>query len=394
MRLAWWNDARWVTLAAVLQTGCSWFAHDDEDDGGGGTADDTGGEASSASATASGSASASGGVDETGGSGQCYQSTTVGCTSLSWEDVVGIIQTIYLFQDSYYGYTEAEALALAEQLYDDGVVAGEWLRIVTLQDLGNGTWRAHVGVAAPDGLPPTDLDPAAFSVSLDGAAAIAPTTAYRLGEADPDDVHVELSVVIDDSGSIADCDANFVMAGVSHLFETLPPIYASSLIKFADDVYMAQARTDDASALSDAMQTFCTDRGATSLWDAIDLGLDDLPEFEGLRTVVVFTDGLDNDSSVTLGNVIDEAQAKKVPVFVLGLGLADMFALSNLALDTGGGLVYIHSGEQAETGFELVTSFVSDSWVIEFTADAPFESVQIAATLPGGETVQDGASPP
>jgi len=68
-----------------------------------------------------------------------------------------------------------------------------------------------------------------------------------------------------------------------------------------------------------------------------------------------------------------------------------VLALSKLAIDAGGGLVYIPSGEQGPTGFELITSFVSDSYVIELEPDA--RQVEIAATLAGGEVVADGASP-
>jgi hypothetical protein len=389
------STLRGGVAAWLAVTGCIFTSGGSNGSGGSDGADTSGTAGSSDDAGPVTAASAnSGGADETGGAMQCYGDTTAGCTSLSWSTIVGIIDAIYLFQNSYYGYSKAEALALAEQLYDEGVVPGEWLRVVTLQDLGDGRWRAHVAVASPDGHPDPSVATGAFTVALDGGEAVAPAAAYVLGDADPGEVHLELSVVIDDSGSIADCDANFVIAGVSHLFETIPPVYSASLVKFADDVSMAQARTDDADALANAMRTYCTDRGSTSLWDAIAMGLDDLPDSDGMRAVMVFTDGLDNDSTATLDDVVDAAKAGGVPVFVIGLGLADMFALSTLAIDTGGALVYIPSGKQGLTAFELVTGFVSDSYVVEFEAPAGFDSVRVAATLAGGETVSDAAGPP
>jgi hypothetical protein len=370
---------------ALAMPACLW---------GSGSGSGTGGADESSSSDDGGGSSATSGADTTGGEGSCYGDSEIGCTSLSWNDIAAIIETLYLFDDSYYGYTKSEAIALAHQLYDEGVVPGAWLRVIALQDLGDGRWRAHVAVAGPDGHAFGDLDASAFAVALDDGDAIAPALAYPLGDADPDDVHAELSVIVDDSGSITDCDAAFVQEGVTHLFETVPPIYAASLIKFADDVYTAQARTEDTDALAHAMASYCSDRGSTSLWVAIEAGVSDLPSFAGLRTVMVFTDGLDNDSDATLSAVIDHAQAERVPVIVIGLGLADMFALSKLARETGGGLVYIHSGQQALTAFEVATSFVSDSYVVEVEADVPFESIRFTATLEGGETVSDAASPP
>ncbi|HWB78509.1 MAG TPA: VWA domain-containing protein [Nannocystaceae bacterium] len=384
---------------ALAMPACLWSSGSASNSGGadesGSSSDDDGnGNGSATQASSATQGSGASGADTTGGEGSCYGDSDVGCTSLSWNDIATIIEALYLFDDSYYGYTKSEALELAHQLYDEGVVPGAWLRVLALQDLGNGRWRAHVAVAGADGHAVGDLDPSAFDVSFDGGDAIAPAVAYPLGEADPDDVHAELSVIVDDSGSITDCDAAFVQAGVTQLFDTVPPIYAASLIKFADDVYTAHARTEDTTALADAMASYCTDRGSTSLWDAIEAGVSDLPAFEGLRTVIVFTDGLDNDSDTSLSAVIDHAQAERVPVIVIGLGLADMFALSRLALETDGGLVYIHSGQQALTAFEVATSFVSDSYVVEVEADVPFESIRFTATLQGGATVSDAASPP
>lgn len=372
---------------ALAMPACLWGS-------GSGSGSGSGGADESSSSDDGVGSSPTSGADTTGGEGSCYGDSAIGCTSLSWNDIAAIIETLYLFDDSYYGYTKSEATALAHQLYDEGVVPGAWLRVIALQDLGDGRWRAHVAVAGPDGHALGDLDASAFAVALDDGDAVAPALAYPLGDADPDDVHAELSVIVDDSGSITDCDAAFVQEGVTHLFETVPPIYAASLIKFADDVYTAQARTEDTDALAHAMASYCTDRGSTSLWDAIEAGVDDLPSFAGLRTVMVFTDGLDNDSDTTLSAVIAHAQAERVPVIVIGLGLADMFALSKLARDTGGGLVYIHSGQQALTAFEVATSFVSDSYVVEVDADVPFASIRFTATLEGGETVSDAASPP
>lgn len=379
------SNHRGILAALFAATGCIFTSTGGSGSGSG--ADTTGGDTEDAPSPSGADA------DVTGDPAQCYGDTRVGCTSLSWSTIETIIEAIYLFDDSYYGYSKSAAYDVAEQLYEDGVVAGEWLRVVSLQEIGDGRWRAHVAVAAPDGHADPTVEPSAFTIAIDGGEAVAPASAYVLGDADPDDVHAELSLVIDDSGSIQDCDANFVIEGVSHLFATVPPVYAASLLKFADEVIVAHERTDDADALAQAMRSVCTDRGATSLWDAIDAGIADLPDGDGLRAVVVFTDGLDNDSTVTLDEVVAHANAEHVPVFVLGLGLADMFALSSLALDTGGGLVYIPSGEQVLTGFEQVTAFLAHSYVVEFEAPEGFDAVRIGATLGGGEAVSHGVSP-
>src|SRR5262245_18063514 len=76
------------------------------DESGSSEDDGNGSGTQSSSATQGSGATAASGADTTGGEGSCYGDSEVGCTSLSWSDIATIIEALYLFDDSYYGYTK------------------------------------------------------------------------------------------------------------------------------------------------------------------------------------------------------------------------------------------------------------------------------------------------
>jgi len=340
-----------------------------------------------------------GGEKDAGGQGQgdagpwnddtCYMDTKVGCSEISWTDVQNAIDILYALDDQYAGYTKDEALDIAHTVYENGVYPEAYLRILDVENLGSGRWRAFVVVTGADGLPAHDLSKDDFQLALDGGVPAPPDTATTLGEIDTGSTVVDLSVAVDDSGSILDCDANFVALGLAYLFETLPPVYTAELVKFESIVHLAQERTSDGDLLANAMLSYCTSRGSTALWDGVARGISDLPGESPLRAVVVFTDGLENASSHSYDDVATEARAAGAPVFSLGLGFADIFTLLNLARDTGGGFVYINSGERILDGFKTITDFILNTYVVEWTSDAPFGGVDVTVQVSATDTVTD-----
>jgi hypothetical protein len=367
---------------------CSCFPEFDDGGGGGqsGTGTDGGSDSGDPSAGSATNATASDSGDSAGtsaGNEDCYEDTTVGCTEVTWATIVETIDLLYLLQDTYYGYDKQEALDVARAVYDNGVYPQSYLSIVSAYPIEAG-FRVHIVVTDPDGFPVTDLAPADFELVVDGGDPADPESLTELEDVDPaqTDLDLDFSIVIDDSGSVADCDANFVAQGLAFLFDNIPAVYQASLVKFASEVFVAQERTDDPSALVQAVLGFCTDRGSTALWDAISIGTNDLPHQDGFEAVVVFTDGLDNNSSTTLSEVVSEANATSTPVLVLGLGLPDIFALLELADGTSGAFVYVNSGQRVLEGFETLTDFVRHSYVIDLPAEPA--SLEVRATLPSG----------
>ncbi|MCZ7586459.1 MAG: VWA domain-containing protein [Deltaproteobacteria bacterium] len=304
----------------------------------------------------------------------------------------GDSRAVLNFDDTYLGLSKSEALDVAKAYYDHGVYPEAFLRVLNVEDRGGGTWRATVTVTEPDGRPAENLTPADFTVSTNGGDAAAPATATTVAQLSEDDLDLRAPIVVDDSGSITDCDAKFVADGLGYLYGALPHFYEFSLIKFGSNVRMVQDWTSDADALAAAQWNLC-ENGLTSLWDALDLALgESVNDGRGLDVVFLFSDGVDNDSAKTVDNVIAQSQQKNVPVFTVALGFADIFALGKLALATHGGLVYVPHGEKVLQGFETLTAFILKSYVIEWTADESVVSIEITADLGEDGTVSGGFS--
>ncbi len=319
----------------------------------------------------------------------CYENTSFGCSHISWSDVENIIDTVYLLRDTYNGYTKDEALSLARRIYDNGVYPKAYLNIVAVQELANNRHRAYLIATGANGYPAVGLNAMDFDIELSNGEIFSPLNVRHIADLSGDEIQANIAVVIDDSGSVQDCDANFVAEGLSHLFKTLPPMYSAELIKFESEVYIARDWTTNGHALANSMLTYCTNRSSTALWDGLYKGINDLPDEGDINAVVVFTDGLNNDSLHTFNQVVSAAEAKGVPVLVAALGLADIFAMFDLAIGTGGGFVYIPTGEEILDAFEILTSFITEAYVIEWETSTDFDTVKIQARLEDNNSIAD-----
>lgn len=331
----------------------------------------------------SGPGSGDGGSDDH----SCYGDARVGCQVFTWEDITKAIELVYGVDENYYGYDQEEATDLARELFDNGVVSGARIGIVRVAGPQD-TERFVVSVSDETGFPAKGLtvDQIGFAA---GDEAVPAARVVRLGDATTSDLHMRLSVIVDDSGSIRDCDANFIADGLAFLFGELPPIYEAELIKFESEIQQASEFSSDGEVLQEAALTTCTDRGKTSLWDATQLGVEHLGATGAggeLELAVVITDGFDNDSSATAGSVIDAAVDANVPVLVVGIGFVDPFSLLTVAAETSGGFVYVPTGDKAAEALENATGFVTDAYVVDLAAGT--EATEIVVVLNDDTTLR------
>lgn len=312
----------------------------------------------------------------------CYSGSRAGCQDISWSTIEIAIEGAFatLGAERYHGYTKADAKATARALYDHGTLPGARLSLFHARTVDGKTSRVLASVLDAAGRPQAGLAAPAFDVG-----GSSPSRVLRLGDATRDDVRLRIATVVDDSGSIGDCDAQFVADGLAHLFEVAPPVYEAELVKFATDVETVRPFTSDAAALASTARGSCTDRGATSLWDAVQVGLADLRAStdDHVPILVVFSDGLDNDSRASFADVAAAAAAGRVPTLVAGLGSADPFALGDLARVTGGAFVYAPSGDRALDLFRTLTSVLVEAYVV----DVPPGAATLTVRLPDGQTL-------
>jgi Ca-activated chloride channel family protein len=115
----------------------------------------------------------------------------------------------------------------------------------------------------------------------------------------------------------------------------------------------------------------------TRLWDAVGASLDELKGIDGRKVVLVFTDGDDTESKISLGNVIERARADEVMIYAIGLE-SNYFngqrqvrtkpdsGLRKIADETGGGYFELTKASELASTFTKVAQELHSQYVIGF----------------------------
>jgi len=115
----------------------------------------------------------------------------------------------------------------------------------------------------------------------------------------------------------------------------------------------------------------------TRLWDAVGASLDELKGIDGRKVVLVFTDGDDTESKISLGNVIERARVDEVMIYAIGLE-SNYFngqrqvrtkpdsGLRKIADETGGGYFELTKASDLAPTFTKVAQELHSQYVIGF----------------------------
>jgi Ca-activated chloride channel family protein len=116
----------------------------------------------------------------------------------------------------------------------------------------------------------------------------------------------------------------------------------------------------------------------TRLWDAVDESIRKLEPIEGRKVLVVFTDGADTASRRDLDDVLQEARAKEVMVYSVGLeteiGIGPNRqrsspdrGLRKLSEETGGGFFLLKKQDELGPTFTRVAQELHSQYVLGFS---------------------------
>ena len=125
----------------------------------------------------------------------------------------------------------------------------------------------------------------------------------------------------------------------------------AGVIVFADTIKQFRRITNDKDSLI-AIIDQAEARGRTALYDAIMSGIRETKFERGRRSIVVYTDGIDNQSTHTHETVIDSATAYQIPVYTIALGDSTREEELQLVAAKTGGLFF-----KAATAKEMITIF-------------------------------------
>jgi Ca-activated chloride channel family protein len=134
----------------------------------------------------------------------------------------------------------------------------------------------------------------------------------------------------------------------------------------------------------------------TRLWDAVDESIRHLEVVPGRRAMLVFTDGADTASRRDLDDVMQQARAKEVMVYSIGLETEIFYGrrqrsspdrgLKKLSEETGGGFFLLKKEAELGPTFTRVAQELHSQYVIGFSPavlDGKVHKLEVKVKKPG-----------
>jgi len=155
------------------------------------------------------------------------------------------------------------------------------------------------------------------------------------------------AVTMDLSGSMGGTQITCMKNGVNTYVNKMGANDISEIIKFATTVQVVQAFTNDKTLLTNAVgANWSGTGGSTALYQSIYQSLQDINAIQSsqfIRSVIAFTDGGENASSISRAAMISYALTNGLPIYTIGLydSISNLTSspakdLRNIADTTGG----------------------------------------------------------
>jgi Ca-activated chloride channel family protein len=187
---------------------------------------------------------------------------------------------------------------------------------------------------------------------------------------------INVVVMLDTSGSMTLTIDLLKQAAEQFLIRLLPDDKAR-VGAFNDKIQFNARWSNDRDQLITDVKNLDYGNG-TRLWDAVGASLDELKGIDGRKVILVFTDGDDTESRLSLGNVIERARADEVMIYAIGLE-SNYFngqqrvrtkpdsGLRKIADETGGGYFELTKASDLAPTFTKVAQELHSQYVIGFT---------------------------
>ena len=170
---------------------------------------------------------------------------------------------------------------------------------------------------------------------------------------------LSLMFLIDASGSMQKY-IDVVQSSASRFVDRLHDDDRAGVVAFSDHAVQTTPMTDNKKKVQKGLFEI-KPRGFTALYDTVDKGTQVLANCPGKKAIILVTDGKDDDgtgvplSRATRDQVIEQARAWRIPVFIIGIGEEiSVPNLQKLARETGGEFLFAPSGEDVDTLYTIV----------------------------------------
>lgn len=178
---------------------------------------------------------------------------------------------------------------------------------------------------------------------------------------------MHLGVMVDASGSMRD-DMKLAQGAAIKFLNMLPAAEDITLVDFDTQVRITRYPQRDFARLVERIRQRKPD-GWTALYDALGTYLDGADSQDGRKVMVMYTDGGDTRSALSLGDTIDLLKASNVTVYAIGLvenaGSARaqlQMTLRQIAETTGGQAFFPTAMKDVESAYDKVLAEIKGQY--------------------------------
>ncbi|GAA3644872.1 vWA domain-containing protein [Flavivirga jejuensis] len=185
-----------------------------------------------------------------------------------------------------------------------------------------------------------------------------------------------MATTMDYSGSMDTNNIQDMEAALKNFINLKDDTDLMSIIKFASSIEEVQGFTSNKSLLQTAIDTQAYIGSYTAFYGACNLGLEEINKLSGVLPVVIgFTDGFDNNSTISLDNLILKSKSLNIPVYTVGFGSANQYSLDFLANKTGGRFFYAPTSEDISNLYEIINQQLRKLYILEWAISYPSGTV-------------------
>jgi Ca-activated chloride channel family protein len=206
---------------------------------------------------------------------------------------------------------------------------------------------------------------------------------------------VSVVVMLDTSGSMT-ASLELLKNAAEKFVIRLLPQDRGRIGSFSDKIVIGPTFTSDRDELVRYLHEDIDYGNPTALWDAINVSMNALSHEQNRRVVLVFTDGDDNSSRLSLGDVMRRAQAEEYMVYAIGLQSHVLgtvtkpdAGLKKIAAETGGGYFELKNTADLNSTFTRVADELHRQYVLGFSPkllDGRLHKLDVVAARPGMTT--------
>jgi len=201
---------------------------------------------------------------------------------------------------------------------------------------------------------------------------------------------IAVSIVIDRSQTMGKYHRiDTALAAARVFIGAMDPLDKAAIVTFSTGAEVVQPLTGNQASLLASLQRIVPE-GETAIRDGAYTGASQLVTETTTRAVIIFSDGFENSSKVTLDSVISFARKNNISIYSIAVG-AEAIALVDatlrpLADSTGGSLYYAKSTGDLATLYLKIKQDIESRYIIHYTSPDTVEnggshSITLAATI-------------